>query len=397
MATTNDPIVIVGAARTPMGGFQGDFASLSASDLGAVAIKAAVQRAGIQPADVDKTIFGCVLPAGQGQAPARQASIKAGLPLATGCTTVNKMCGSAMEAMILAHDALVAHSADVIVAGGMESMSNAPYLMPKARSGYRMGHQTVSDHMFVDGLEDAYDKGRLMGSFAEECATSFAFTREAQDAFALTSLSRALAANEDGTFAWEVAPVTVSGRKGDTVVDHDEQPAKASPDKIPTLKPAFRKDGGTVTAANSSSISDGAAAVVMMRRSTAEARGLKPLAVIVGHATHAQEPGLFTTAPVGAIRKLYEKTGWTTRDVDLFEINEAFAVVTMAAMKEHGIAADRVNVHGGACALGHPIGASGARIVVTLLGALRKQHKTRGVAALCIGGGEATALAIEWI
>jgi acetyl-CoA C-acetyltransferase len=397
MATTNDPIVIVGAARTPMGGFQGDFASLAASDLGAVAIKAAVQRAGIQPADVDKTIFGCVLPAGQGQAPARQASIKAGLPLATGCTTVNKMCGSAMEAMILAHDALVAHSADVIVAGGMESMSNAPYLMPKARSGYRMGHQTVSDHMFVDGLEDAYDKGRLMGSFAEECATSFAFTREAQDAFALTSLSRALAANEDGTFAWEIAPVTVSGRKGDTVVDHDEQPAKASPDKIPTLKPAFKKDGGTVTAANSSSISDGAAAVVMMRRSTAEARGLKPLAVIVGHATHAQEPGLFTTAPVGAIRKLYEKIGWTTRDVDLFEINEAFAVVTMAAMKEHGIAADRVNVHGGACALGHPIGASGARIVVTLLGALRKQHKTRGVAALCIGGGEATALAIERI
>ena len=397
MATTNDPIVIVSAARTPMGGFQGDFAPLAASDLGAVAIKAAVERAGIKPADVEKTIFGCVLPAGQGQAPARQASIKAGLPLATGCTTVNKMCGSAMEAMILAHDALVAHSADVIVAGGMESMSNAPYLMPKARSGYRMGHQTVSDHMFVDGLEDAYDKGRLMGSFAEECATSFAFTREAQDAFALTSLSRALAANEDGTFAWEVAPVTVSGRKGDTVVDHDEQPAKASPDKIPTLKPAFRKDGGTVTAANSSSISDGAAAVVMMRRSTAEARGLKPLAVIVGHATHAQEPGLFTTAPVGAIRKLYEKTGWTTRDVDLFEINEAFAVVTMAAMKEHGIAADRVNVHGGACALGHPIGASGARIVVTLLGALRKQHKTRGVAALCIGGGEATALAIERI
>src|SRR6478609_1091438 len=300
----NDPIVIVGAARTPIGGLQGDFASLAASDLGAVAIKAAVQRAGIQPADVDKTIFGCVLPAGQGQAPARQASIKAGLPLATGCTTVNKMCGSAMEAMILAHDALVAKSADVIVAGGMESMSNAPYLMPKARAGYRMGHQVVYDHMFVDGLEDAYDKGRLMGSFAEECAQSFAFTRGAQDAFALTSLSRALAANEDGTFDWEIAPVTVSGRKGETVVDHDEQPAKASPDKIPTLKPAFKKDGGTVTAANSSSISDGAAAVVMMRRSTAEARGLKPLAVIVGHATHAQEPGLFTTAPVGAIRKL---------------------------------------------------------------------------------------------
>jgi len=395
MATTNDPIVIVGAVRTPMGGFQGDFASLTASDLGAVAIKAAVERAGIAPADVDKTIFGCVLPAGQGQAPARQASLKAGLPLTTGCTTVNKMCGSAMEAMILAHDALVARSADVIVAGGMESMSNAPYLMPKARSGYRMAHQTVYDHMFLDGLEDAYDKGRLMGAFAEECATSFAFTREAQDAFATTSLSRALAANNDGTFAWEIAPVTVGSRKGDVVVDRDEQPAKASPEKIPTLKPAFRKDGGTVTAANSSSISDGAAAVVMMRRSTAEARGLKPLAIIVGHATHAQEPGLFTTAPVGAIRKLYEKTGWTTKDVDLFEINEAFAVVTMAAMKEHGIAHDRVNVHGGACALGHPIGASGARIVVSLLGALRKANKTRGVAALCIGGGEATALAIE--
>jgi acetyl-CoA C-acetyltransferase len=397
MATTNDPVVIVGVARTPMGGFQGDFASMAASDLGAVAIKAAVERAGIKPSDVDKTIFGCVLPAGQGQAPARQASIKAGLPLATGCTTVNKMCGSAMEAMILAHDALVAKSADVVVAGGMESMSNAPYLMPKARSGYRMAHQTVYDHMFLDGLEDAYDKGRLMGTFAEECATSYAFTRESQDAFATTSLSRALAANQDGTFAWEIAPVTVSGRKGDVVVDHDEQPAKASPDKIPTLKPAFKKDGGTVTAANSSSISDGAAAVVMMRRSTAEARGLKPLAVIVGHATHAQEPGLFTTAPVGAIRKLYEKTGWTTSDVDLFEINEAFAVVTMAAMKEHGIAHDKVNVHGGACALGHPIGASGARIVVTLLGALRKRNKTRGVAALCIGGGEATALAIERI
>ena len=397
MATSNDPIVIVGAARTPMGGFQGDFASVTASDLGAVAIKAAVERAGIKPSDVDKTIFGCVLPAGQGQAPARQASIKAGLPLATGCTTVNKMCGSAMEAMILAHDALVAKSADVVVAGGMESMSNAPYLMPKARSGYRMAHQTVYDHMFLDGLEDAYDKGRLMGAFAEECATSFAFTREAQDAFATASLSRALAANQDGTFAWEIAPVTVSGRKGDVVVDHDEQPAKASPEKIPTLKPAFKKDGGTVTAANSSSISDGAAAVVMMRRSTAEARGLKPLAVIVGHATHAQEPGLFTTAPVGAIRKLYEKTGWTTNDVDLFEINEAFAVVTMAAMREHGIAHDKVNVHGGACALGHPIGASGARIVVSLLGALRKQHKSRGVAALCIGGGEATALAIERI
>ena len=394
MAMTNDPVVIVGAARTPMGGFQGDLSPLAASDLGAVAIKAAVERAGIKPADVDKTIFGCVLPAGQGQAPARQASLKAGLPLGTGCTTVNKMCGSAMEAMILAHDALVARSADVIVAGGMESMSNAPYLMPKARAGYRMGHQNVYDHMFLDGLEDAYEKGRLMGTFAEDCASSFAFSREAQDEFARASLSRALKANQDGTFAWEIAPVTVSGRKGETVVDHDEQPAKATPEKISSLKPAFRKDG-TVTAANSSSISDGAAAVVMMRRSTAEARGIKPLAVIVGHATHAQEPGLFTTAPVGAIAKLYKNIGWTTRDVDLFEINEAFAVVTMAAMKEHGIPHERVNVHGGACALGHPIGASGARIVVTLLGALRKHEKRRGVAALCIGGGEATALAIE--
>ena len=394
MATTNDPVVIVGAARTPMGGFQGEFAPLTASDLGAVAIKAAVERAAIAPTDVERTIFGCVLPAGQGQAPARQASIKAGLPLSTACTTVNKMCGSAMEAMIIAHDALVARSADVIVAGGMESMSNAPYLMPKARSGYRMAHQTVYDHMFLDGLEDAYDKGRLMGTFAEDCATAFAFTRETQDDFARTSLSRALAANQDGTFDWEIAPVTVTGKKGDVVVAHDEQPAKATPEKIPSLKPAFRKDG-TVTAANSSSISDGAAAVVMMRRSTAEARGLKPLAIIIGHATHAQEPGQFTTAPVGAIRKLYEKTGWSSRDVDLFEVNEAFAVVTMAAMREHAIPHERMNVHGGACALGHPIGASGARIVVTLLGALRKQGKTRGVAALCIGGGEATALAIE--
>jgi acetyl-CoA C-acetyltransferase len=390
----NDPVVIVGAARTPMGGFQGDFAALAASDLGAVAIRAAVERAGLKPADVEKVIFGCVLPAGQGQAPARQAAIKAGLPLATGCTTVNKMCGSAMEAAMLAHDALVAGTSDIIVAGGMESMSNAPYLLPKARAGYRMGHQVVQDHMFLDGLEDAYDKGRLMGTFAEECASKYAFTREAQDAFALASLSRALAANNDGTFAWETTPVTVPSRKGEVVIDKDEQPAKASPEKIPTLRPAFRKDG-TVTAANSSSISDGAAALVLMRRSTAERRGLKPLAVIVGHATHAQEPGWFTTAPVGAIEKLYKKTGWTTKDVDLFEINEAFAVVTMAAMKDHGIAHEAVNVHGGACALGHPIGASGARIIVTLLGALRKHNRKRGVASLCIGGGEATAMAIE--
>jgi len=390
----NDPVVIVGAARTPMGGFQGDFSPLTASDLGAAAIKAAIERAGIRPDDVDEVIMGNVLPAGQGQAPARQASLKAGVPLGAGCTTVNKMCGSAMKAAMLAHDLIVAGSADIVVAGGMESMTNAPYLMPKARGGYRMGHQTVQDHMFLDGLEDAYEKGRLMGTFAEDCAGSFGFTREAQDAFALTSLSRALGANNDGTFAWEIAPVTVAGRKGDVVIDKDEQPAKASPEKVPQLKPAFRKDG-TVTAANSSSISDGAAALVLMRRSTAEKRRLAPLAVIVAHATHAQEPGLFTTAPVGAIEKLYRKTGWTTKDVDLFEINEAFAVVTMAAMKEHGIPHDKVNVHGGACALGHPIGASGARIVVTLLGALRKHGKKRGVAALCIGGGEATAMAIE--
>jgi acetyl-CoA C-acetyltransferase len=392
----NDPVVIVGAARTPMGGFQGDFASLAASDLGAVAIKAAVERAGITPDAVERAIMGCVLPAGQGQAPARQAALKAGLPVSVGCTTVNKMCGSAMEAAILAHDALLAGSADVIVAGGMESMSNAPYLLPKARTGYRMGHQQVIDHMFYDGLEDAYDKGRLMGTFAEDCAAKYEFTRAEQDAFATASLSRALAANNDGTFAWEIAPVTVSGRKGDVVADKDEQPAKAQPEKIPTLKPAFRKDG-TVTAANSSSISDGAAALVLMRRSHAERLGLRPLAVIAGHATHAQEPAWFSTAPVGAIDKLYRKTGWTSKDVDLFEINEAFAVVTMAAMKEHELPHDKVNVHGGACALGHPIGASGARIVVTLLGALRAQRKRRGVAALCIGGGEATALAVELV
>ena len=390
----NDPIVIVGAARTPMGGFQGDFASLAASDLGAVAIKAAVERAGLKPADVDKVIMGCVLPAGQGQAPARQAALKAGLPQSVPCTTVNKMCGSAMEAAMLAHDMLASGSHDVIVAGGMESMSNAPYLLPKSRTGYRMGHQQVIDHMFMDGLEDAYDKGRLMGTFAEDCATKFSFTREAQDHFALTSLARALAANNDGTFGWEIAPVTVSGRKGDVVFDKDEQPAKASPDKIPTLKPAFRKEG-TVTAANSSSISDGAAALVLMRRSTAEKRGLKPLAVIVAHAVHAQAPGEFTTAPVGAIDKVHKRAGWTSKDVDLYEVNEAFAVVTMAAMNEHGIPHERMNVHGGACALGHPIGASGARILVTLLGALRKHGKRRGVASLCIGGGEATAMAIE--
>ena len=389
-----DPIVIVGAARTPLGGLLGDFASLGASELGAVAIRAALERAAVPPAAVDKVIMGCVLPAGQGQAPARQASLKAGLPLATGCTTVNKMCGSAMEAAMLGHDALIAGGAEIIVAGGMESMSNAPYLLPKARGGMRMGHGTVYDHMFLDGLEDAYDKGRLMGSFAEQCAERYGFTREAQDEFALRSLSRSLQATADGSFRWEIAPVTVSGRKGDVVIDRDEQPGKANPDKIPTLKPAFRKDG-TVTAANSSSISDGAAALVLMRRSVAEKKGLKPLAAILDHATHALEPGWFTTAPVGAMQKLYAKVGWTPAEIDLYEINEAFAVVTMAAMKEHALPAEKVNVHGGACALGHPIGASGARIVVTLLGALRKLGKKRGVASLCIGGGEATALAVE--
>ena len=391
----NDPIVITGLARTPMGGFQGELGALSAPELGAAAIKAAVERAGIAPADVDEVIMGCVLPAGLGQAPARQAALGAGLPLSVGCTTVNKMCGSAMKAAMLAHDSLAAGTSKVMVAGGMESMTNAPYLLPRARAGLRMGHGTVQDHMFLDGLEDAYDKGRLMGSFAEECADTFQFTREAQDEFAIASLERAKAANESGTFDWEIAPVTVPGRKGDTVVARDEQPFKAAIDKIPSLKPAFRKDGGTVTAANSSSISDGAAALVMMRRSEAEARGLKPIAVIVGHTTHAQEPGLFTTAPVGAIQKLYDKTGWTTADVDLFEVNEAFAVVAMAAMKDHGIPHERINVHGGACALGHPIGASGARIIVTLIGALRKMGKKRGVASLCIGGGEATAMGIE--
>ncbi|MBK8759762.1 MAG: acetyl-CoA C-acetyltransferase [Sulfuritalea sp.] len=390
----SDPIVIVSATRTPMGGFQGDFASLSCAQLGSVAIKAAVERAGLKPEQVDEVIMGCVLPAGQGQAPARQASLGAGLPLAAGCTTVNKMCGSGMRAAMYAHDMLLAGSVDVMVAGGMESMSNAPYLLPKARGGFRLGHGEVKDHMFLDGLEDAYDKGRLMGTFAEDCAGSYKFTREAQDAFAIASTTRSKQANTDGSFAWEIAPVTVSGRKGDVVIDRDEQPFKAQLEKIPGLKPAFRKDG-TVTAANSSSISDGAAALVMMRASTAANLGLKPLATVVGHSTFAQEPGLFTTAPVGAMKKLLAKNGWTTDSVDLWEINEAFAVVTMAAMHDLNLPHEKVNVHGGACALGHPIGASGARVIVTLIGALRKQGKKRGVASLCIGGGEATAVGIE--
>ncbi|MBM3367189.1 MAG: acetyl-CoA C-acyltransferase [Betaproteobacteria bacterium] len=392
----NDPVVIVSCARTPMGSFQGELKGFAAPELGAAAIRAAVERSTLKPAEVQEVIMGCVLPAGQGQAPARQASLGAGLPLAAGCTTINKMCGSGMKAAMFAHDLLAAGSAEVIVAGGMESMTNAPYLLPKARAGLRMGHGQVIDHMFYDGLEDAYDKGRLMGTFAEECAGSFGFTREQQDAFAIESLKRAQKANRDGSFAWETTPLAIKAGKDQKFIETDEQPFKASLEKIPALKPAFRKDG-TVTAANSSSISDGAAALVLMRRSSAEKRGLAPIAVIAGHATHAQAPALFTTAPVGAIRTLFERTGWSAGAVDLYEINEAFAVVTMAAMKEHGLPHDKVNVHGGACALGHPIGASGARILVTLIGALRKHGGQRGVASLCIGGGEATAMAIELV
>jgi len=391
-----DPIVIVSVARTPMGAFQGELKGFAAPELGAAAIRAAVERAKLRPEEVHEVIMGCVLPAGQGQAPARQASLGAGLPLAAGCTTVNKMCGSGMKAAMFAHDLLISDSSDLVVAGGMESMTNAPYLLPKARSGLRMGHGQVIDHMFYDGLEDAYDKGRLMGSFAEDCAQKYAFTRESQDAFAVTSLQRAQKANKEGWFAWETTPLAIKAGKEEKFIETDEQPFKANFEKIPTLKPAFRKDG-TVTAANSSSISDGAAALVMMRRSTAERRGLAPLALVVGHSTHAQEPGWFTTAPVGAIAKLFERTGWSAGKVDLYEINEAFAVVTMAAMKEHGLPHDKVNVHGGACALGHPIGASGARILVTLIGALRKYGLKRGVASLCIGGGEATAVALELV
>ncbi len=390
----NDPVVIVSAARTPMGAFQGELKDFAAPQLGAAAIRAAVERAGIKPTQVQEVIMGCVLPAGQGQAPARQAALGSGLPLSTGSTTVNKMCGSGMKAAMFAHDLLAAGTNEVMVAGGMESMTNAPYLLPKARSGYRMGHQQVVDHMFLDGLEDAYDKGRLMGSFAEDCAGKYNFTREEQDKFAIASLERAQAANKNGWFAWEITPLAIKAGKNERFMEQDEQPFKANFEKIPTLKPAFRKDG-TVTAANSSSISDGAAALVMMRRSTAGKLGLAPLAVVVGHSTHSQEPGWFTTAPVGAIKKLFDATGWSAGKVDLYEINEAFAVVTMAAMKEHGLPHEKVNIHGGACALGHPIGASGARILVTLIGALRKTGGKRGIASLCIGGGEATAMAIE--
>jgi len=389
-----DPIVIVGAARTPMAGLQGDFKDVAAPKLGAAAIEAALKRSGLAADAVEEAIMGCVLPAGLGQAPARQAALGAGLPLGVECTTVNKMCGSGMKAAMLAHDLLLAGSADVIVAGGMESMTNAPYLLEKARGGYRLGHGKIIDHMFLDGLEDAYDKGRLMGTFAEDCAQSYQFTREQQDQWALTSLSRAKAAIADGSFASEIVPVTVKAGKSEAVISIDEQPGKANPDKIPTLKPAFR-DGGTVTAANSSSISDGAAALVMMRRSQAEKRGLTPLAMIAGHAGFADKPSLFPTAPVGAMKKLFERLNWDAKSVDLFEVNEAFAVVAMAAMHDLGLPADKVNVHGGACALGHPIGASGARILVTLLAALRKNGLKRGVASLCIGGGEATAMGVE--
>ncbi|WP_194790860.1 acetyl-CoA C-acyltransferase [Pseudomonas sp. UFMG81] len=394
MTLANDPIVIVSAVRTPMGGLQGDLKSLTAAQLGSAAIRAAVERAGIDAGSVQEVLFGCVLPAGQGQAPARQAALGAGLDKHTTCTTLNKMCGSGMQAAILAHDQLLAGSAEVIVAGGMESMTNAPYLLDKARGGYRMGHGKIIDHMFMDGLEDAYDKGRLMGTFAEDCAQNGAFSREAQDNFAIASLTRAQDAIKNGRFAAEIVPVEVTEGKEKRVIKDDEQPPKARLDKIPQLKPAFR-EGGTVTAANSSSISDGAAALVLMRRSEAEKRGLKPLAVIHGHAAFADAPALFPTAPIGAIDKLMKRTGWDLADVDLFEINEAFAVVTLAAMKHLDLPHDKVNIHGGACALGHPIGASGARILVTLLSALRQNNLRRGVAAICIGGGEATAMAVE--
>jgi acetyl-CoA C-acetyltransferase len=390
-----DPIVIVAAARTPIGGFQGDFKDLAAPSLGAVAAKAVLARSGVRPEDIEELILGCVLPAGQGQAPARQAALAAGLPEATPCTTVNKMCGSGMKAIMFAHDILSAGSARIALAGGMESMTNAPYLLDRARSGYRMGHGRLLDHMFLDGLEDAYGAHLPMGSFAEDCAESFQFTRAAQDAFAVSSLERSQRAITDGSFEKEIAPVAVkNGKDAARIVSQDEQPLKARLDKIPFLKPAFR-EGGTVTAANSSSISDGAAALILMRLSEAEKRGIAPLAAIRAHASHAQAPHQFPTAPIGALQKLMDKTGWSLAEVDLFEINEAFAVVAMAAMQELSLPREKVNVHGGACALGHPIGASGARIVVTLLAALQKYGLKRGAAALCIGGGEATAIALE--
>lgn len=392
--TVADPVVIAAYARTPMGGFQGSLAGAKATELGAAAVRAAVERAGLAPDGVDQIIMGCVLPAGLGQAPARQAALGAGLPTSVAATTVNKMCGSGMQAAILAHDALAAGSADVIIAGGMESMSNAPYLMTKHRAGARIGHDMMFDHMYLDGLEDAYEPGRLMGSFAEDSARTYQFSREAQDNFAIRSLARARAAVEGGAFEREIVPVTLTGRKGSETISTDEQPLKADPSRIPGLKPAFAKDG-TITAANASSISDGAAALVLTRGSVARRLGLKVVARIAGHAAHAHEPGLFTTAPVPAIRKALSRAGWSVADVDLFEVNEAFAVVAMIAEQELGLDPERLNVNGGACALGHPIGASGARILATLISALEARGGKRGVASLCIGGGEATAMAIE--
>jgi acetyl-CoA C-acetyltransferase len=389
-----DPVVIVGAARTPIGAMLGVFGALAAPQLGAVAVRAAVERSGIAGDRIDEVLLGNCLPAGQGQAPARQAALGAGLPIGAGAVTLSKMCGSGMRATMLAHDMLLAGSAQVLVAGGMESMSNAPYLVPKARQGYRYGHAALLDHMALDGLEDAYERGKAMGVFAEDCVARFGFSRADQDRFAIASTERAIRATEEGGFAWEIAPVAVQGKGGESLVSRDESPFKARPDKVPQLKPVFRKDG-TITAANSSSISDGAAALVLARASTADRLGAQALARIRAHAVHAQEPGWFTTAPIGAIEKVLARAGWRAEDVDLWEVNEAFAAVTMAAMHEFRLDHERVNVHGGACALGHPIGASGARIIVTLIGALRRRGLRRGVAALCIGGGEATALALE--
>jgi acetyl-CoA C-acetyltransferase len=397
MAEQSDPVVIVGGARTPMGGMLGDFASVPATQLGGVAIKAALERSKVDPADVGEVLMGCCLMAGLKQAPARQAAHFAGVPWEAGATTLTKMCGSAMKTTMLGHDNLIAGSHDVVITGGMESMTNAPYLVLKGRTGYRLGHgDKLMDHMFYDGLEDAYEEGRSMGTFAEDTAERYQFTREAQDAFAAESVKRSQRASNDGTFEAEIAPVTIKDRKGEKVIGKDQSPFQVNIEKIPTLRPAFRKDG-TVTAATSSSISDGAAALVLMRRSTAEKKGITPLAVIRAHATHSQAPNLFTTAPIGALRKLLEKTGWKNTDVDLWEVNEAFAVVTMAAMRDIGIPHDKVNVNGGACALGHPVGASGARIVVTLMHALKKHGLKKGVAGLCIGGGEATAMSIELV
>ncbi len=394
--TATDPVVFLSYARTPMGGMQGVLSDASATDLGATAVKAAVERAGVAGDDVERIYMGCVLPAGLGQAPARQAAIKAGLPKSVQATTVNKVCGSGMQTVIMGAEALAAGSIDLVVAGGMESMTNAPYLLKKHRSGARIGHDTAYDHMFLDGLEDAYDAGRAMGTFAQDTADAYQLSRQAQDDYSIESLKRAQAAIADGAFAAEITPVTLTTRKGEVVVDTDEQPGKGNPDKIPTLRPAFAKDG-TITAATSSSISDGAAAVVLTRQSVAEAKGKKPVAKLVAHAAHAQEPKDFTVAPVGAINKVLAKAGWSIGDVDLFEVNEAFACVAMFAMHDLGIAHDKINVHGGATALGHPIGASGTRIITTLIAALQRHGKKRGIASLCIGGGEATAVAVELV